>query len=105
MSENYLGIITENYQWELSSENYDKERIMTQYITLHGTLHGKVEIYRDTGISKNYLRSLFMQGSKIVPIYVVMIPGEKGKELTSIRQGTKVSHHNLAHTFLEGVIA
>ena len=23
MSENYLGIITENYQWELSSENYD----------------------------------------------------------------------------------
>ena len=52
MSENYLGIITENYEWKLSSENYDKERIMTQYITLHetlhGTLHGKVEIYRDT---------------------------------------------------------
>ena len=23
MSENYLGIIPENYQWELSSENYD----------------------------------------------------------------------------------
>ena len=23
MSENYLGIITENYEWELSSENYD----------------------------------------------------------------------------------
>ena len=46
-----------------------------------------------------------MQGSKIAPIYVVMIPGEKGKELTPIRQGTKVSHHNLAHTFLEGVIA
>ena len=23
MSENYLGIITENYQWELSSENYN----------------------------------------------------------------------------------
>ena len=23
MSENYLGIITENYQWELSSEYYD----------------------------------------------------------------------------------
>ena len=23
MSENYLGIITENYQWELSSENDD----------------------------------------------------------------------------------
>ena len=22
MSENYLGIITENYEWELSSENY-----------------------------------------------------------------------------------
>ena len=49
MSENYLGIITENYELELSSENYDKERIMTQYITLHG----KVEIYRDTGVSKN----------------------------------------------------
>ena len=49
--------------------------------------------------------ALFMQGSKIAPIYVVMIPGEKGKELTPIRQGTKVSHHNLAHTFLEGVIA
>ena len=29
MSENYLGIITENYQWELSSENYDL------VITLH----------------------------------------------------------------------
>ena len=42
-----------NYEWELLSENYDKERIMTQYITLHGTLHGKVEIYRDTGVSKN----------------------------------------------------
>ena len=53
MSENYLGIMTENYEWELSSENYDKERIITQYITLHGTLHGKVEIYRDTGVSKN----------------------------------------------------
>ena len=56
MSENYLGIITENYQWELSSENYDKERTMTQYITLQGTLHGtlqgKFEIYRDTGVSK-----------------------------------------------------
>ena len=35
MSENYLGIITENYEWELSSENYDL-----------------VEIYRDTGVSK-----------------------------------------------------
>ena len=23
MSENYLGIIIENYEWELSSENYD----------------------------------------------------------------------------------
>ena len=23
MSENYLGIMTENYEWELSSENYD----------------------------------------------------------------------------------
>ena len=23
MSENYLGIITENDEWELSSENYD----------------------------------------------------------------------------------
>ena len=23
MSENYLGITTENYHWELSSENYD----------------------------------------------------------------------------------
>ena len=23
MSQNYLGIITENYEWELSSENYD----------------------------------------------------------------------------------
>ena len=23
MSENYLGIMTDNYQWELSSENYD----------------------------------------------------------------------------------
>ena len=22
-SENYLGIMTENYQWELSSENYN----------------------------------------------------------------------------------
>ena len=49
MSENYLGIITENYEWELSSENYDRLRIMTQYITLYG----KVEISRDTGVSKN----------------------------------------------------
>ena len=47
MSENYLEIITENYEWELSSENYDL------YIILHVTLHGKVEIYRDTGVSKN----------------------------------------------------
>ena len=23
MSETYLGIMTENYEWELSSENYD----------------------------------------------------------------------------------
>ena len=23
MSDNYLGIMTENYEWELSSENYD----------------------------------------------------------------------------------
>ena len=38
MSENYLGIIT---------ENYDK------YITLNGISHGKVKIYRDTGVSKN----------------------------------------------------
>ena len=37
MSENYLGIITENY-----------------HLTLHGTSHGKVEIYRDTGVSKNH---------------------------------------------------
>ena len=54
MSENYLGIITENYEWELSqrimSGNY-RLRIMTQYIRLHG----KVEIYRDTGVSKKQL--------------------------------------------------
>ena len=41
MSENYLGIIIENYEWELSSENYDL------------VYRGKVEIYRDTGVSKN----------------------------------------------------
>ena len=45
MSENHLlRIITGNYQWELSSENYES----SQYITLRG----KVEIYRDTGVSK-----------------------------------------------------
>ena len=49
MSENYLGIITENYHRELSSENYD----LVYNITW--TLHGKVEIYRDTGVSKNVL--------------------------------------------------
>ena len=40
MSENYLRIM---------SGNNDRLRIMTQYITLHG----KVENYRDTGVSKN----------------------------------------------------
>ena len=46
MSENYLGIMTriisgnydENYQWELSPSIK--------------VSHGKVEIYRDTGVSK-----------------------------------------------------
>ena len=38
MSENYLGIITENYEL---------------VYTLHVISHGKVEIYRDTGVSKN----------------------------------------------------
>ena len=47
MSENYLlRIITGNYQWELSSENYES----SYYITLHG----KVEIYRDTGVSNKH---------------------------------------------------
>ena len=40
MSENYLGIMTENYDLVL---------------TLHVILHGKVEIYRDTGVSKNFV--------------------------------------------------
>ena len=48
MSENYLGIITENYEWELSSENYDLVYNIT-WIS-----HGKVEIYRDTGVSNNH---------------------------------------------------
>ena len=46
MSENYLGImmriISGNYEWELSSENYDLEYQSRR----------KVEIYRDTGVSK-----------------------------------------------------
>ena len=42
MSENYLGIITENYDL---------------VYTLHGISHGKVEIYRDTGVSINSLSS------------------------------------------------
>ena len=46
MSENYLGIMSGNYQWELSSENYD----LVYNITWLS--HGKVEIYRDTGVSK-----------------------------------------------------
>ena len=47
MSENYLlRIIIRNYQWELSSENY-------QDLVLYITLHGKVVFYRDTGVSKN----------------------------------------------------
>ena len=33
MSENYRGIITENYQWELSSENYDLVYNITWNIT------------------------------------------------------------------------
>ena len=37
-------------EWE-SSGNYYRE--LSPSITLHGTLHGKVEIYRDTGVSKN----------------------------------------------------
>ena len=43
MSENYLGIITEKYYrelWQLHGPSYI-------------TSHGKVEIYRDTGVSKN----------------------------------------------------
>ena len=40
MSENYLGIITENYD-------------LVYNITWIS--HGKVEIYRDTGVSKNDL--------------------------------------------------
>ena len=47
MSENYLGIMKrnisgnydENYEWELSPSIK--------------VSHGKVEIYRDTGVSKN----------------------------------------------------
>ena len=47
MSENYLlRIISGNYLLRIISGNY-LLRIM--YITLHG----KVEIYRDTGVSKN----------------------------------------------------
>ena len=34
-----------NYEWELSSENYD-------------LVYGKVEIYRDTGVSKNLVNQL-----------------------------------------------
>ena len=42
MCENYLGIITENYDL---------------VYRLHGISHGKVDIYRDTGVSKNSLSS------------------------------------------------
>ena len=42
----WVGIISGNYQWELSSENYDLVNNITW------TIHGKVEIYRDTGVSK-----------------------------------------------------
>ena len=37
MSENYLEIMTENYEWELSPSISSRR---------------KVEIYRDTGVSK-----------------------------------------------------
>ena len=48
MSENYLGLMTriisgnydENYEWELSPSIK--------------VSHGKVQIYRDTGVSKKY---------------------------------------------------
>ena len=60
MSENYLGIITENYYRELSqriiTENYHRELSSENYDLVYNitwTLHGKVEIYRDTGVSKN----------------------------------------------------
>ena len=49
MSENYLGIITENYEWELSSENYEWE------LSPSISSRRKVEIYRDTGVSKNVI--------------------------------------------------
>ena len=49
MSGNYrLRIMSGNYRLRIMSGNY-RLRIMTQYLTLHG----KVEIYRDTGVSKN----------------------------------------------------
>ena len=53
MSENYPWIIwelySENYEWELSSENYHLVCISSRR---------KVEIYRDTGVSKKY--SIYM---------------------------------------------
>ena len=50
MSENYLGIMT-----RIISGNY-RLRIMTIIITCLS--HGKVEIYRDTGVSKNIFCTL-----------------------------------------------
>ena len=51
MSENYPWIIwelsSENYQWELLSENYQWE------LSPSISSRRKVEIYRDTGISKS----------------------------------------------------
>ena len=52
MSENYPQIIlelsSENYEWELSSENYERE------LSPSISSRIKVEIYRDTDVSKKY---------------------------------------------------
>ena len=41
------GLSSENYEWELSSENYEWE------LSPSVSSRRKVEIYRDTGVSKN----------------------------------------------------
>ena len=66
MSENYLlRIITGNYLLRIITGNYLLRIISgTQYITLHG----KVEIYRDTGVSKNII-VMKQRNSTIVQLF------------------------------------
>ena len=44
---------SESYQWELSSENYQWELSSENYDLVYNITRRKVEIYRDTGVSKN----------------------------------------------------